>query len=159
MHTSSMDSKKQVLEYLNNLPTDRKEALKKVREVVLQNLPEGYTEQIQYGMISYVIPLEKYPNTYNKQPLVLLTIGNQKNYMSLYMNNIYADPELRNWFINAYENSGNKLDMGKSCVRFKKLENLPLEVIGEAVSRTSVQEFIQLYEEAKTHGNREKTSN
>lgn len=140
---------KTVNDYLEKIPEDRKKAIEEVRKVVLANLPEGYEEVIQYNMISYVIPLQRYPTTYNKQPLALLSIGSQKNHMALYMNNVYSDEVLRDWFLEAYKATGKRLDMGKSCVRFRKLENLPLEVIGEAVSRTSVERMIELYEKAK----------
>ena len=104
---------------------------------------------MQYGMISYVIPLEKYPLTYNKQPLGYAALASQKNYMSLYLMNIYAKKETEQWFTEEYRASGKKLDMGKSCVRFKKLDDLPMDLIGKAVARTTVAEFIELYEASK----------
>jgi len=140
---------KTVDEYLMKLPDDRREAIKIVRDIVLKHLPEGYEEVMQYNMISYVVPLSIYPVTYNKQPLALLSIGSQKNHMALYMNNIYSDKEVGEWFVNSYKATGKRLDMGKSCVRFKKIEDLPLELIGEAVSKTSMDKMITIYEKGK----------
>ena len=137
-------------EYLAELSPDRREAVAAVRKVILDHLSEGYQETMQYGMISYVIPLEKYPLTYNKQPLGYAALASQKNYMSLYLMNIYAKKETEQWFTEEYRASGKKLDMGKSCVRFKKLDDLPMDLIGKAVARTTVAEFIELYEASKT---------
>lgn len=140
---------KSIDEYLATLADDRREALETVRKVILDNLPEGYEEAWQYGMISYIVPFDTFPDTYNKKPLAYLSLASQKNHMALYMNNIYSDPELEQWFTDAYKEAGKKLDMGKSCVRFKKLENLPLDVIGEAVAHTPVDQFIEIYKHAK----------
>ena len=136
-------------EYLNELPEDRKDDISYVRNVILENLPKGYVEQMQYGMISYIIPLSEFGNTYNKQPLSYISLASQKNYMTLYLNNVYSDPEMYSWFVNEYKSSGKKLDMGKSCVRFKKLENLPLDLISEVVGKTSVDKFIKIYKHLK----------
>lgn len=140
---------KTVKEYLDSLPDDRSEAIQAVRKVVLDNLSEGYVEVMQYGMISYVIPLSTYPVTYNKQALGLASLGSQKNYMALYLMNVYGDPETEEWFKARYKASGKKLDMGKSCVRFKSLDDLPLDLIGETISRTPVNEFILRYEKSR----------
>ena len=136
-------------EYLNELPSDRRGALEAIRKVILDNLPDGYAETMQYGMVSYVIPLERYPVTYNKQPLAYASLASQKNYMSLYLMNVYGDVETEKWFIERYEASGKKLDMGKSCVRFKRLNDLPLELIGEVIARTKVEDFIERYESSR----------
>ena len=136
-------------EYLAEQSPDRRAALEAVRRVILENLPRGYVETMQYGMIGYVVPLEKYPVTYNKQPLGVAALASQKNYLSLYLMNVYGDPETERWFVEEYQASGKKLDMGKSCVRFKKLEDLPLDLIGRAIARTSVDEFIGMYEAAR----------
>ena len=140
---------KTVEDYLKELSQERRDAISKVREVILENLPEGYNEVMQYGTISYVISLDTFPKTYNKQPLAYISLASQKNHMALYLNNIYSDPKLSKWFIEEYKKSGNKLDMGKSCVRFKKLENLPLDLIAKVVAHTSVDQFIQFYKHAK----------
>ena len=133
-------------DYLAELPEHRRLALATVRQVILDYLPDGYEEIMQFGRIGYVIPLERYPVTYNGQPLSYAALASQKNYMSLYLMNIYSDPETENWFVEQYRASGKKLDMGKSCVRFKKLEDLPIDLVGKAIARTSVPEFIERYE-------------
>ena len=102
------------------------------------------------GMIGYVIPLERYPVTYNRQPLMYAALASQKNYMSLYLMNIYENPDDQKWFVDAYRDSGKKLNMGKSCVRFKELEDLPIELIGKAIARTSVGDFIEQYEASRS---------
>ena len=136
-------------EYFDELPPDRQQAIAAVRKVILDHLPEGYEETMQYGMIGYVIPLEKYHVTYNGQPLEYAALASQKNYMSLYLMNIYGDKETEQWFIEQYRASGKKLDMGKSCVRFKKLEDLPVDLIGKAIGRTTVADFIERYEASR----------
>jgi hypothetical protein len=148
-----MQSKTKTVDaYLEELQEERREIISRLRELILENLPKGYEETMQYGMISYIIPFDKFPDTYNKQPLAYMSLASQKNYISLYMNNIHSDPKLEEWFKGEFEKSGKKLDMGKSCVRFKKLEQLPLDVIGKAVAYTSVDEFIKIYKHArKTH--------
>ena len=140
---------KTVEEYLNELPADRREAITATRNVILEHLPEGYDETMQYGMISYVIPLERYPITYNRLPLAYASLASQKNYMSLYLMNVYGDTETEQWFTERYKASGRKLNMGKSCVRFKTLEDLPLDLIGEVIARTTVVDFIERYEVAR----------
>ena len=135
--------------YLEELPPDRRATIEAVRDVIRENLPEGYEEGMEYGMIGYYVPLETYPKTYNKQPLGLASLAAQKNYYALYLNNVYQDGEAADWFKDAYRASGKKLDMGKSCVRFKKLEDLPLDVVAEAIRRTPVDEFIEQYEAAR----------
>jgi hypothetical protein len=136
-------------EYLAELPPDRRAAIAAVRKVILGNLPKGYEETMQYGMISYVVPLKRYPVTYNKQPLGIAALASQKNYMSVYLMSVYGDKETERWFTEAFRASGKKLDMGKSCVRFKKLDDLPLDVIGQAIARAPVDEFIARYEESR----------
>ena len=136
-------------DYLAELPEDRRLALATLRQVILDYLPDGYEEIMQFGMIGYVIPLERYPVTYNGQPLCYAALASQKNHMSLYLMNIYSDPETENWFVEQYRVSGKKLDMGKSCVRFKKLEDLPIDLVGQAIARTSVPEFIERYEASR----------
>ena len=119
-----------VEEYLAELPEVLRTALATVRQVILDNLPEGYEDTMQYGMIGYVVPLERYPVTYNGQPLAYAALASQKNYMSVYLMNIYSDGGAAKWFVDQCKTSGKRLDMGKSCVRFKKLEDLPIELIG-----------------------------
>ena len=138
-----------VEEYLNELPAERRQTVEAVRKIILDSLPEGYEEAVQFGMISYVVPLERYPKTYNRQPLSYAALASQKNYVSVYLMNIYGDPETERWFTERYRASGKRLDMGKSCVRFRKLDDLPLDLIAEAVAMTSVESFIQLYEASR----------
>ena len=135
--------------YLAELPDDRRTAIKAVRNVILQHLPEGFTEGMQYGMISYYIPLERYPDTYNQQPLAIAALANQKRYMSLYLMGIYANEDDSWWFREQWTLSGKRLDMGKSCVRFRKLDDVPLDVVGEAIARTSADDFIADYERSR----------
>ena len=144
-----MQSKaKTVQEYLSDLPNDRLEAIETVRDVILANLPEGFEETINWGMITYQVPLSRYPDTYNKQPLMLAALGSQKNHMAVYLTGVYADPESRSQFTEAYKATGKRMDMGKSCVRFRKLDDLPVELIGGAIAEYSVDEFIELIEKA-----------
>ncbi len=145
-----MQSKaKTVDQYLADLPDDRREALQAVRAVVLKNLPKGYEEGMQYGMIGYFVPHSVYPPGYHcdpKQPLPFAGLASQKNHMSIYLMCIYGDEEQQAWFRDAWAASGKKLDMGKSCVRFKKLDDVPLKVIGEAIRRVPAKKFIDHYE-------------
>lgn len=147
-----MQSKaKTVKEYLAELPTERRAAIGAVREVILKNLPKGY-EEVMQGMIGYVVPHHLYPPGYHcdpKQPLPFVGLASQKNHMAVYMMCIYMDKESESWFTKAYKASGKKLNMGKCCVRFKKLQDLPLELIGQAVGKKSVKEYIALYEKAR----------
>lgn len=136
-------------EYVAQLPLERREAIAAVRRVILDNLPPGYQETMQYGMIGYVIPLERYPKTYNGQPLAYVSLASQKNYMSLYLMCVYGDAEVERWFAEGFRSAGKKLNMGKSCVRFKKIEDLPLELIGETIARMPVADFIATYEASR----------
>ena len=138
-------------QYLAELPPDRREAISAVRSVILDHLPEGYQEAMQFDMIGYVVPLERYPETYNRQPLSYAALASQKNYMTLYLMNVYGDEETQRWFTERYKASGKRLDMGKSCVRFKSLQDLPIDLISEAVARTTMDEFIELYEASRAH--------
>lgn len=138
-----------VPQYLASLPPDRRRTVAEVRKVIRSNLPKGYKETMQYGMISYVIPLERYPETYNGQPLALASLASQKQHVSLYLNNVYADPGLRKWIASAFKARGKKLDMGKSCIRFKDRDDLPMDVVGQAVAKTSVDEMVALYESSR----------
>ena len=140
-----------VKQYLDELPEDRREAIQAVREVILKNLPEGYEEGMQYGMIGYYVPHSLYPKGYHcdpKQPLPFASLASQKNHMAVYLFCIYSSDEDREWFIEEYKKTGMRMDLGKSCVRFKKLENLPLPLIGKAVKKMTVKKFIAAYESA-----------
>ena len=131
--------------YLASLPPERRQALAVLRDVIRANLPAGYEEGMQYGMIGWFVPLERFPDTYNGQPLGLAAMASQKGYMSLYLNTVYGDPETDRWFRERYAASGKKLDMGKSCVRFHRLDDLPLDLIGETIARVPVDPYIERY--------------
>lgn len=134
-------------QYLAKLPADRRDAIAKVRAVINANLPIGYEEKIQYGMISWCVPESVLPakDVYNKQPLCLASLASQKNHMAVYLLHVYGDQKLRAWFEKAYRQTGKKLDMGQSCVRFKTLDALPLELIGEAMAMVTVDNFVAGY--------------
>ncbi len=138
-----------VEEYLDELTPERRGAVSAVREVILANLPDGYVETMDFGMIAYVVPLERYPETYNGHPLSYAGIASEKRYISVHLMNIYGSAEDEQWFVGRYRASGKRLDMGKSCVRFRKLDDLPLDLIGEAVGRTSMEEWIGRYEASR----------
>jgi hypothetical protein len=136
---------KTVSEYLASLSPDRRAAISAVRKVILTNLPKGYEECMQYGMIGYVVPHSIYPAGYHCDPTKALTyasLGSQKNHMAIYLMCAYGDPATNEWFRKAYATSGKKLDMGKSCVRFKKVEDLALNVIGQVIARVPVDRYI-----------------
>jgi hypothetical protein len=138
-----------VEEYLEELPAERRAVVSGVREVILRHLPEGYREAMNWGMISYEIPRERYPETYNGQPLGYAALAAKKNGYSLHLMCIYQDSEQERLLREGFAGAGLKLDMGKSCVRFRKLEDLPLEVIGRAVASTSPAQLIALHEAAR----------
>ena len=136
-------------EYFASIPKDRREALKKVHDVILKNLPQGYEEGIQYGMIGYFVPHSVYPPGYHcdpKQPLPFASLASQKNHMSIYLMCVYSEGAHAEWFRRAWMKTGKKLDMGKSCVRFRKIEDVPLKVIGQAIKRVPVKKHIEHYE-------------
>jgi uncharacterized protein DUF1801 len=137
-----------VREYLQQLPPDRRATLKAVRAVVLKNLPKGYEEQIGWGAITYAIPLEKYPDTYNKQPLCYAALASAKNHCSIYLMGAYGDTKTRTWLEGEFKKRGKKLDIGKACLRFKTVDDLPLDVIGEAIAKIPPEKYIQIYEAA-----------
>ena len=139
-----------VEEYLDELAPDRRKQIETVRSVVLENLPVGYDESMNWGMITWEIPLERYPKTYNKQPLMYAALASQKNYMSLYLMCVYTHTGTQTEFERRFRESGKKLNMGKSCVRFKKVDDLPLDLIAETVASTSVDEYIRSYEAARS---------
>ncbi|MDA1142033.1 MAG: DUF1801 domain-containing protein [Planctomycetota bacterium] len=135
-----------VEEYLKELPQDRREVVSTVRDVIVRNLPKGFQETMNWGMISYEVPLEIYPDTYNGQPLAYASLAAQKNHFALYLMCVYGSSKNEAWLKEEFEKAGKKLDMGKSCVRFRKLEDLPLKAIGKLIAGTSVKKFIAGYE-------------
>ena len=158
-----MQSKATTVEqYLAGLPNERREAIEAIRKVILKNLPKGYEEGMQWGMPSYFVPLSAYPAGYNcqsDQPLPFVGLASQKNHMAFYGFCIYMYEALKNRFVEDGKKTGKKLDMGKSCVRFKKLEDVPLTVIGDAVKRVPMKKYIKQYEEQlQKTGGRKKTT-
>jgi Domain of unknown function (DU1801) len=136
-------------DYLAELPPERRSVVASVRDLVRRNLPEGYRESMSWGMISYEIPLERYPNTYNKQPLSYAALAAQKNFYTLYLTGVYQDAERRKWLEREFKKAGKKLDMGKSCLHFKRLEDLPLDVIAQAIGGTPPEKLIEQYEASR----------
>lgn len=138
--------------YLSELPEERKIPMLKLREVIKNNLPEGFEEVMCYGMLGFVVPHSIYPKGYHcdpKLPLPFISLASQKNFIALYHMGIYADENLLNWFVSEYpKHATTKLDMGKSCIRFKKMEDIPFELISELAKRVSVTDWIKKYETA-----------
>lgn len=143
-------SAKDPIEYIESLPQERKEVVLKIREAIFQNLPEGFEEVFNYGMLGYVVPHSIYPNGYHcdpKLPLPFMSLASQKNNISFYHMGIYADKQLLNWFVSEYpKHVKSRLDMGKSCIRFKKMNEIPYALIGELAAKISPQNWIILYE-------------
>jgi len=136
--------------YIEQLPDERKPAMNRLRQTIIDNLPEGFKEEMSYGMIGYIVPKTIYPDGYHcdtKLPLPFINIASQKNFVAFYHMGIYAQKDLLKWFINEYpKHSKLKLDMGKSCIRFKKPDQIPFELIGELVQKISVEKWIDIYE-------------
>ena len=138
-----------VKEYLDELPPERRRVISQVRETILENLPEGFVESMNWGMISYEIPLERYPDTYNGQPLGYAALAAQKNHYAIYLMSVYQDADQEVRLIEGFRVAGKRLDLGKSCVRFRKLGDLPLDLIGQVISGTTPEEFIARYEASR----------
>jgi len=140
-------------QYIAALPEDRKAVIQKLRKVILANLPEGYEEQIAYGMIGYVVPLSRYPKGYHAkegEPLPFLSLASQKNHIALYHMGLYGNQGLEEWFVEEYaDRVPTKLDMGKSCIRFKNPDHIPYDLIAELCQKITVDEFIHAYETAQ----------
>ncbi|WP_405208545.1 DUF1801 domain-containing protein [Aquimarina sp. LLG6339-5] len=137
-------------EYIEVIPEERKEVMQNLRKVILDNLPKGFSEVMNYGLIGYVIPHEIYPDGYHcdpKLPLPFMNIASQKNFIAVYHMGIYADKELMDWFVGEYPKYvKTKLDMGKSCIRFKKIDQIPLQLIGELATKMTPEKWIEIYE-------------
>ena len=137
-------------EYIDQLPEERQVVIKKLRNIIIENIPKGFSETISYGMIGYVVPHEIYPKGYHcdpKLPLPFMSIASQKNFVALYHMGIYANKKLYEWFVEEYpKHSKYKLDMGKSCIRFKRMDDIPYDLIKELVKKMTVNEWIDLYE-------------
>jgi uncharacterized protein YdhG (YjbR/CyaY superfamily) len=132
-----------VEEYLAELSPERREIVETVRTTILENLPAGYQEAMNWGMITYQVPLSIHSETYNGKPLMYVALASQKNYLSLYLTGVYIDTEARQAFEAAYRATGKRMDIGKSCVRFRKLDDLPLELIGQSVAAMEMDEFVE----------------
>lgn len=141
-----------VNDYINELPTQRKDAIEKLRKILLRKLPKGFEEIMSYGMIGYCVPHQKYPKGYHckpEQPLPFINIASQKNFIALYHMGLYADAALYKWFTTEYAKQiKGKLDIGKSCIRFKNPEQIPFDLIGELATKMSVDDWINQYEKA-----------
>lgn len=148
-----MQSKAETVDqYIEELSEDRRLYVCKLRKIILDNIPKGFEEQMNYGMIGYVVPHSLYPEGYHckpELPLPFVSIASQKNFIALYHMGIYAKPELLDWFVEEYpKHCKRKLDMGKSCVRFKKMEEIPFDLIAELMEKMSVEDWVELYENA-----------
>ena len=135
--------------YLAELPPERRELISRLRDLVNANLPDGYVERMSWGMIGWELPLELYPKTYNGQPLVYAGLAAQKNHNALYLNCIYASEERTQRLREAYAAAGKKLDMGKSCIRFRKTDDLAEDVLADAIASVPVEDFIAEYERSR----------
>ncbi|MCB0702653.1 MAG: DUF1801 domain-containing protein [Ignavibacteriae bacterium] len=139
------------IDYISKLPEERQVAMSRLRQTILDNLPKGFEETMSYGMIGYVVPHSIYPDGYHctpELPLPFMSIASQKNFIALYHMGIYADKELYDWFVAEYpKHVKTKLDMGKSCIRFKKIETIPYDLIADLCTRMTVKQWIELYEE------------
>lgn len=140
---------KTVEDYLDELPADRREVISAVRDVVRKNLPTGYEEAMGWGMINYFVPLSRLSDTYNNQPLMYAALAAQKNHNAIYLMGVYGEGATATRFKEGFANAGKKLDMGKSCVRFQTLDDLPLEVIGETIAAVPMNDYIAFYERSR----------
>lgn len=144
-------------EYISQIPHDRQTVMRELRKTILKNLPNGFEETLSYGMIGYVVPHSIYPNGYHctpNLPLPFINIASQKNFIAFYHMGIYADKKLLEWFVEQYpKHSTLKLDMGKSCIRFKKMDQIPFDLIGQLVQKISVNDWISMYETALKNKN------
>ena len=141
---------KTVKEYLQSLPDDRKVTITTIRDIIVKNLPKGFEEVMNWGMVTYQVPLTVYPDTYNKQPLMYAALASQKKHMAVYLTSIYMSDESRKEFEKAYKATGKRFDTGKSCVRFKKLDDLPLPLIGETIASIKMNDFIEKVKAAQS---------
>jgi hypothetical protein len=143
-------------DYLFRLPKDRQAMMRALRTIIRKNLPPGYVERLEEGILIYEIPLEKYPTTYNGRPLRLAALASQKTFVTLYLMAVYGDRALAEWFREAYASSGKRLRMGKSCVHLRKIDDIPFDVIGRAIAAVPAAAFIEIYERARGDGARRK---
>ena len=140
---------KTVAEYLDALPPERRAVVSKVRSLVKKHLPKGYKEGMGWGVITYSVPLKILPDTYNGEPLCYAGIAAQKNYYSLYLMSVYGDAAQAKWMADEFKKRGKKLDMGKSCLRFKSLDDIPLDVVGQVIASTPMEKYIDIYKKSR----------
>lgn len=138
-----------VAEYLASLPADRREPLQALRKLINKHLPKGYKEAFAWGMITWSVPLEVYPDTYNGQPLCYASLGSQKNHMALYLMSAYMESPQQKRLVAGFKAAGKKLDMGKACIRFKSLDDLPLDVIAEVAGAVPMKAFVEMAKSAR----------
>lgn len=136
-------------QYLAKLPAERRAVVSKVRALIRKQLPKGYAEETGYGMLTYVVPLKRYPETYNKQPLMYVALAAQKNNYAIYLTSVYGDKKREGILREGFKAAGKKLDMGKSCIRFKRLEDIELPVIGKLIAEIPMEEFIVRHEKSR----------
>ena len=145
-----------VNQWLASVPPERKDAIHAVRDAVNEHLPQGYEETVDWGMLAWVVPLATLPNTHNGRPLMLAALGAHRKLMTLYFGGVFGDPKLRREFEIAYRRTGKKLDIGGSCVHFKKLDDLPLDVVGNTIARVAVDQYVERYENSRPKKNTKK---
>ncbi len=145
-------------QWLESVPAERKDAINAVRNIVNEQLPPGYEETVDWGMLAWVVPLTTLPDTYNGHPLMLAALGAHKKVMPIYLMTVYGDSKVRKEFETAYKRTGKKLDMGGCCVHFKKLDDLPLDVVGNAIARVGVDEYVERYQSSRTKKKPKKTT-
>ncbi|MDP7035631.1 MAG: DUF1801 domain-containing protein [Planctomycetota bacterium] len=143
---------KSVASYLADLPEDRRKALKKIRAVIRKHLPKGYQETMNWGMIAYEVPLRVCPDTYNGQPLMYAALASQKRHMAVYLSGLYTSPKLQKRFDARLKKEGPKVDRGKSCLRFKTLDDLPIELIGEIIAAVPLDDFVAMCQKPRSKG-------
>ncbi len=136
--------------YLASLPEDRRNALVEVRKIILGRLKPGFEEVMNWGMITYQVPLATYPDTYNKKPLMYAALASQKNNMAVYLTGLYSTPDKKDAFVEAYRATGKRCDVGKSCVRFKKIDDLPLDLVGGVIAEYTADEYVTLHKATRS---------
>jgi hypothetical protein len=144
-------------QWLASVPAERKDAINAIRDAVNEHLPQGYEETVDWGLLAWVVPLATLPDTHNGRPLMVAALGAHTKLMTLYLMSVYMDPELRSEFETAYKKTGRKLDMGGSCVHFKKLDDLPLDVVGNTIARVAVGQYVERYLDARSNAKKKTT--
>jgi len=147
-----------VNQWLASVPAERKDAINAVRDAINEHLPQGYEETVDWGMLAWVVPLATLSNTHNGHPLMLAALGAHTKLMTVYLMSVYGDPELRSEFEIAYKRTGKKLHMGGCCVHFKKLDDLPLDVVGNTIARVAVDQYVERYLDSRTKTKPKKTT-